>query len=144
MCSFNVEPPIPRPSIYPPCILIGDHIPPFKGFKKDPDKDPKALQTSDLMKTPKYYKPYNGHPKKMFDIYGNLLSPGDPSLQIIATLGPKVSKYYLHWAIWIPRETEAPTGREGCLHPLRDSEILVEFFGRVFFGVSLRGLKRIV
>ena len=27
----------------------------------------------------------------------------DPSIQIIPTLGPKVCKYYLHWAIWIPR-----------------------------------------
>ena len=29
----------------------------------------------------------------------------DPSIQIIPTLGPKVFKYYLHWAIWIPRVT---------------------------------------
>ena len=29
--------------------------------------------------------------------------PGDPSIQIIPTLGPTVCKYYLHWAIWIPR-----------------------------------------
>ena len=29
--------------------------------------------------------------------------PRDPSIQIIPTLGPKVCKYYLHWAIWIPR-----------------------------------------
>ena len=29
--------------------------------------------------------------------------PRDPSIQIILTLGPKVCKYYLHWAIWIPR-----------------------------------------
>ena len=29
--------------------------------------------------------------------------PRDPSTQIIPTLGPKVCKYYLHWAIWIPR-----------------------------------------
>ena len=28
-------------------------------------------------------------------------SPRDPSIQIVPTLGPKVSKYYLHWAIWI-------------------------------------------
>ena len=27
----------------------------------------------------------------------------DPSIQIIPTLGPKVCKYYPHWAIWIPR-----------------------------------------
>ena len=27
----------------------------------------------------------------------------DPSIQIIPTLGPKVCKYYLHWAIRIPR-----------------------------------------
>ena len=31
------------------------------------------------------------------------LNPRDPSIQIIPTLGPKVCKYYLHWAIWIPR-----------------------------------------
>ena len=30
-------------------------------------------------------------------------NPRDPSIQIIPTLGPKVCKYYLHWAIWIPR-----------------------------------------
>ena len=29
--------------------------------------------------------------------------PRDPSIQIIPTLGPKVCKYHLHWAIWIPR-----------------------------------------
>ena len=28
----------------------------------------------------------------------------DPSIQTIPTLGPKVCKYYLHWAIWIPRD----------------------------------------
>ena len=27
----------------------------------------------------------------------------DPSIQLIPTLGPKVSSYYLHWAIWIFR-----------------------------------------
>ena len=27
-----------------------------------------------------------------------------PCTQIIPTLGPKVCKYYLHWAIWIPRD----------------------------------------
>ena len=26
-----------------------------------------------------------------------------PSIQIIPTLAPKVCKYYLHWAVWIPR-----------------------------------------
>ena len=26
----------------------------------------------------------------------------DPIIRIILTLGPKVCKYYLHWAIWIP------------------------------------------
>ena len=26
--------------------------------------------------------------------------PRDPGIQIIPTLGPKVCKYYLHWAIW--------------------------------------------
>ena len=29
----------------------------------------------------------------------------DPSIQILPTLCPKVCKYYLHWAIWIPRVT---------------------------------------
>ena len=32
-------------------------------------------------------------------------SPRDPS---IPTLGPKVSKYDLHWTIWIPREVQVP------------------------------------
>ena len=27
----------------------------------------------------------------------------DPSIQILPTLGPKVCKYYPHWAIWSPR-----------------------------------------
>ena len=27
----------------------------------------------------------------------------DPSIQIIPTLGPKVCKCCLYWAIWIPR-----------------------------------------
>ena len=27
----------------------------------------------------------------------------DPSIQIMPTLGAKVCKCYLHWAIWIPR-----------------------------------------
>ena len=30
----------------------------------------------------------------------------DRSIQIIPTLGPKVCKYDLHWAIWIPREMD--------------------------------------
>ena len=43
------------------------------------------------------------------------LAPEDPSIQIILTLGPKVYKYYLHWAIRIPRgafglELNAPGG----------------------------------
>ena len=29
----------------------------------------------------------------------------DPSIQIIPALGPKVCKYYLHWAGWIPIST---------------------------------------
>ena len=29
--------------------------------------------------------------------------PRDPCTQILPALGPKVCKYYLHWAIWIPR-----------------------------------------
>ena len=29
--------------------------------------------------------------------------PSDPSMQIMPTVGPEVCKYYLHWAIWIPR-----------------------------------------
>ena len=32
-----------------------------------------------------------------------VIVPRDPSIQIIPTLGPKACKYYLHWAIWIPR-----------------------------------------
>ena len=30
--------------------------------------------------------------------------PSHPTIQIIPTLGPNVCKYYLHWAIWIPRQ----------------------------------------
>ena len=30
-------------------------------------------------------------------------NPGDPSIQRMSTLDPKVYKYYLHWAIWTPR-----------------------------------------
>ena len=36
----------------------------------------------------------------------------DPSIQIISTLGPKVYKYYLHWAFWIPRAKVARENRE--------------------------------
>ena len=39
-----------------------------------------------------------------------LRNPRDPSIQIIPTLGPKVCKYYLHWAIWIFRGTMRATG----------------------------------
>ena len=35
---------------------------------------------------------------------GSYTIPGDPSVQIIPILGPKVYKYYLLWAIWIPRD----------------------------------------
>ena len=36
-------------------------------------------------------------------------SPRDPSIQVrIPALGHKVSKYDLHWAIWIPREVQVP------------------------------------
>ena len=34
--------------------------------------------------------------------FGDLASHRDPSIQIIITLGPKVCKYYIHWAISIP------------------------------------------
>ena len=37
--------------------------------------------------------------------YSRIAYPRDPSIQIITTFGPKVCKYYLHWAIWIPRDT---------------------------------------
>ena len=32
----------------------------------------------------------------------NYLNPRDPSIQTTPTLGPKVCKYDLHWATWIP------------------------------------------
>ena len=35
--------------------------------------------------------------------------PGDPSLQVISTLGPKEYAYYLLWAIWIPRVCKSGT-----------------------------------
>ena len=40
---------------------------------------------------------------RRFAGFGN---PKDPSIQIIPTLGPEVCKSYLHWAIWIPRESQ--------------------------------------
>ena len=36
---------------------------------------------------------------------------GDPSTQMISTLGPKVCKCYLHWAIWIPRAIQKSSKR---------------------------------
>ena len=42
--------------------------------------------------------------------YG-IRNPRDPSIQIIPTLGPKVCKYYLHWAVWIPRGIELDASR---------------------------------
>ena len=40
----------------------------------------------------------------------NLLGfSGDPGIQLIPTLGPKVCKYYLHWAIWIPKDCDRGT-----------------------------------
>ena len=33
----------------------------------------------------------------------DLVNPGDPSIQTIPTLDPRVYKSYLHWTIWIPR-----------------------------------------
>ena len=31
----------------------------------------------------------------------------DPSIQMIPTWGPKVCKYCLHWAIWVPRDSSS-------------------------------------
>ena len=45
----------------------------------------------------------------------------DPSIQIIPTLGPKVYKYYPHWAVWSLRVTLPQTSmgprraREDCI-----------------------------
>ena len=41
-------------------------------------------------------------------------APGDPIMQIIPTVGPKVCKYYQHWAVWIPR---VPTDSLKALSP---------------------------
>ena len=41
--------------------------------------------------------------RKTFVLLRRRSFPRDPSTQIIPTLGPEVCKYYLHWAIWIPR-----------------------------------------
>ena len=39
-----------------------------------------------------------------------------PNAQIIPALGPKVCRYYLHWAMWIPREFRLPkTHLSPCL-----------------------------
>ena len=32
---------------------------------------------------------------------GTIVVHRDPSIQIILTLGPKLRKCYLHWAVWI-------------------------------------------
>ena len=42
---------------------------------------------------------------KLYDNIGNSIAR-DPSIHIMPALGPKVWKYYLHWAIWIPRVLE--------------------------------------
>ena len=42
--------------------------------------------------------PLVAHERKIGSIF-----PRDPSIQIMPTLGLRVCKYYLHWAIWIPR-----------------------------------------
>ena len=34
--------------------------------------------------------------------------PRDPRIQAIPTLGPKASKYYLHWAVGIHRDILGP------------------------------------
>ena len=39
---------------------------------------------------------------------GACRNPRDPCTQILPALGPKVCKYYLHWAIWIPRGILVP------------------------------------
>ena len=39
----------------------------------------------------------------------NLQSARDPSVQEIPTLRPKVCKYHLLWAIWIPRRERSLT-----------------------------------
>ena len=52
----------------------------------------------------------------------------DPSIQILPTLGPKVCKYYLHWAIWSPR----------LLLYLIRSGVLKELFGSCFQRYNLQ------
>ena len=53
--------------------------------------------------------------------------PGDPSIQILPTLGPKDCKYYLHWAISTPRDSKGvwPFVRLGpaSARDLKDSRI---------------------
>ena len=49
----------------------------------------------------------------------------DPCIQIISTLCPKVCKYYLHWAIWIPR-----------VHPESQAVLDESVVDAGFFGVA--------
>ena len=44
--------------------------------------------------------------------------PRDPSKQRMHTLGPKVCRYYLHWAILNPKPLYAPEPTLGYLNPL--------------------------
>ena len=55
------------------------------------------------------------HNRETFGIKKRI--PRDPSIQILPTLGPKVCKHYLHWAIWIPRGLArvAATGADGSV-----------------------------
>ena len=69
-------------------IYIYIHIHAYTGFEgSDPPRE--HLRTTAAAARNGRYRP----------------NPKDPSIQILPTLGPKLCKYYLHWATWIPRET---------------------------------------
>ena len=59
---------------------------------------PKKDYTKELKVSNYHHMPYRG-----------------PSIQIMFTLGPKVCKYYLHWAIWIPRDGHIVKNRVSLL-----------------------------
>ena len=54
--------------------------------------------------------------------------PRAPCLQIIPTLGPKVYKYDLHWAIWSPRD-RVLKGFRSCLEGLASGTLGFGTFG---------------
>ena len=68
--------------------------------------------------------------------------PGAASIEIIPTLGPKVCKYDLLWAIWSPRDrARKPTGSGGLTDPSRTEEApkkVLDVAGKASYLVKYR------